>query len=293
MSRAAGPRRFRQAARPGEFRRRRPVLSVGITTMREHLPAVIELVGRLLREPAFPADALDERRRQALAAIEQPAQASPVRWRPTRCSAMATRTRAATCATRAPSTRGRRTCRRVTPERVRALHRRFVSAAKANSARSATSTRPRCAARSRPPSATGPHRRRRPSCASPQPWWRRRRCASAGHARQAQRQPGAAPAGAAHRHRCRLPGAAAGQPPARWLCQLAAVDAHPRDRRPELRRALGFSWNTFEPHSRWQATAIFAPQNQPRVEAALKEEVARALKDGFTQAELDEGRRAC
>jgi zinc protease len=49
-------------------------------------------------------------------------------------------------------------------------------------------------------------------------------------------------------------------------------------------------WNSFELHSRWQVSATYAPQNQPKVELALKEEVARALKDGFTQAELDAGR---
>jgi zinc protease len=41
----------------------------------------------------------------------------------------------------------------------------------------------------------------------------------------------------------------------------------------------------------WEASAIFAPQNQPRVEAAFREEVARVLKDGFTQRELDEARK--
>ena len=29
-------------------------------------------------------------------------------------------------------------------------------------------------------------------------------------------------------------------------------------------------WNNFELASRWQASAIFAPQNQPKVEAALQ-----------------------
>ena len=37
----------------------------------------------------------------------------------------------------------------------------------------------------------------------------------------------------------------------------------------------------------WSAYAIAAPQNMARVETALKEEVARALKDGFTQGEVD------
>jgi zinc protease len=40
----------------------------------------------------------------------------------------------------------------------------------------------------------------------------------------------------------------------------------------------------------WQASAIFAPQNRARVEAAFREEVARALKDGFTAQEVSEGR---
>ncbi len=36
----------------------------------------------------------------------------------------------------------------------------------------------------------------------------------------------------------------------------------------------------------WMAYAIAAPQNIPKVEKALREEVARALKDGFTDAEV-------
>jgi len=53
----------------------------------------------------------------------------------------------------------------------------------------------------------------------------------------------------------------------------------------------GIDWNQQEPNSRWQASAIFAPQNAAKVEAALREEIARALKDGFTAAELAEGKR--
>jgi zinc protease len=50
-------------------------------------------------------------------------------------------------------------------------------------------------------------------------------------------------------------------------------------------------WSGVEPHSEWVASAIFAPQNQPKVEAAFKEELARALKEGFTAQELAEGQR--
>lgn len=53
----------------------------------------------------------------------------------------------------------------------------------------------------------------------------------------------------------------------------------------------GLTWNPFEAHSPWVASAIFAPQNQPKVEAAFEQELARALKDGFTARELTEGKR--
>ena len=51
----------------------------------------------------------------------------------------------------------------------------------------------------------------------------------------------------------------------------------------------GIQWNSVEPNSPWQASAIYAPQNRAKVEAAFQEEVARALKDGFSAQELSEG----
>ena len=48
-------------------------------------------------------------------------------------------------------------------------------------------------------------------------------------------------------------------------------------------------WNSIERNSPWRASAIFAPQNRAKVETAFREEVARALKDGFTAQELTEG----
>ncbi len=47
-------------------------------------------------------------------------------------------------------------------------------------------------------------------------------------------------------------------------------------------------WNSIEPNSPWQTAAIYAPQNRAKVEAAFQEEMARALKDGFTAQELAE-----
>lgn len=57
----------------------------------------------------------------------------------------------------------------------------------------------------------------------------------------------------------------------------------------DVRTNIG--WNSVEPHSEWQASAIFAPQNRAKVEAAFQEELALALKNGFTAAELAAGQR--
>jgi len=49
-------------------------------------------------------------------------------------------------------------------------------------------------------------------------------------------------------------------------------------------------WSNIDRNSLWQASAIFAPQNRAKVDTAFREEVARALKDGFTAQELAEGK---
>jgi zinc protease len=38
--------------------------------------------------------------------------------------------------------------------------------------------------------------------------------------------------------------------------------------------------------------AIYAPQNRAKLEAAMRDEIARALADGFAPAEFEDGRRA-
>ena len=53
----------------------------------------------------------------------------------------------------------------------------------------------------------------------------------------------------------------------------------------------GVDWNQHEPNSIWEASAIFAPQNRAKVETAFREEVSRALKEGFTQRELAEAKK--
>ena len=52
----------------------------------------------------------------------------------------------------------------------------------------------------------------------------------------------------------------------------------------------GVRWSTDDLNSGFVLGAIFAPQNQARVEAALREELERSLRDGFSAAELDTAR---
>ncbi|HLO93302.1 MAG TPA: pitrilysin family protein, partial [Burkholderiaceae bacterium] len=54
----------------------------------------------------------------------------------------------------------------------------------------------------------------------------------------------------------------------------------------------GVNLGAEDPSGAWYVYAIFAPQNREKVETALREEVARALKDGFSAKELDEAKQA-
>ncbi len=51
-------------------------------------------------------------------------------------------------------------------------------------------------------------------------------------------------------------------------------------------------WNEVEPNSTLNVVAIFAPQNRKKLAAALAEELQRASKEGFTEAEVQEARAA-
>ena len=67
-----------------------------------------------------------------------------------------------------------------------------------------------------------------------------------------------------------------------------------------LRQKEGFSYgagsmlnaNSQDPVAVWQAYAIYAPENRSKLEAAFDDELQKALKDGFTQEELDFARNA-
>jgi zinc protease len=52
-----------------------------------------------------------------------------------------------------------------------------------------------------------------------------------------------------------------------------------------------FSASPLDEAASFRVSAIFAPQNRARVEQAIREEVARALKDGFSADELEAGKK--
>jgi zinc protease len=267
-------------------------VGVQVSTVRENLPAVIELLGRLLKDPAFSAEALDEQRAQWLTTLEgqrkepgavaanalarhgNPYPRGDLRHAPT-FDEMELDTRA------------------VTPEQLRGFHHRFYSAATSEFA--AVGDIDPAAVRKALEAAFGD--------------WR-------------QPAAGALPY-------VRAPRPLIGMPPLRVLLNtpdkqnanlelvlpLAMNDDHPDFAAMlmanemfgasassrlwmRIRETDGLSydvrsqidWSPFEANSPWLASAIFAPQNQPRVEAAFREETLRVLKDGFSQAELDNQR---
>jgi zinc protease len=267
-------------------------LAVSITTKRDRLPAVIDLVGRLLREPAYAPEPLEEARRQWLAGIERQ------RKEPDAVIANVLARHGN------PYARGdlrharsfdemEQDVNAVKPEHLKAFHRRFVSAAQGEFA--AVGAIDAAAVQQALQAAFGD--------------WRQPAAGALGYTR--------------------VPQPLVAVPPRRFVeitpdkananlqggLSLPISDRHPdhaalslanyifglggnsrlwtRIRETEglsydVRSMLG--WSSTDDNTPWTVTAIFAPGNQPKVEAALKEELARSLKNGFTQQELDQGR---
>jgi len=53
----------------------------------------------------------------------------------------------------------------------------------------------------------------------------------------------------------------------------------------------GFSASQLDEAASFRVAAIFAPQNRERVEQAIREEIARAVKDGFSAEEVEAGKK--
>jgi zinc protease len=264
-------------------------LSVAISSRREHVAEVIRLVGRVLRQPTLPAAALEEVRQQALAGLaEQSKEPEAVLD-----NAIARHGN--------PYPRGdvrhARTFdeqeadwKAISVDRVKGYHQRFVSAAHGQFA--AVGDVDEATLKQALTEALGDWRSAEPYARVPDPL---------------------VPV-APHRFALQTPDKQNATFSARLA--LALTDQHPDypafmlanhllgsggDSRlwNRIREKDGLSysvysavqWSPLEPNSEWVASAIFAPQNRDKVEQAFHEELARALKDGFTQSEFDAGRR--
>lgn len=268
-------------------------LWVWITTKRERLPEVITLVGRLLREPAFDAKTLEELRGQWLAGIEQQ-RSEPDATVAQRIERHGSPWPRGDIRHAASFDEEAEDVRALTLAAVQAFHRRFASAQKAEFA--AVGDMDAAAVRAALQQALGDWRQ---PAAGPEP-----------HRRVPR--PIAAPAPA------RFVDITPDKANANLLARLVLpiTDSHPdfvalqlanhifgRDTDSRLwtriRETEGLSYDVRsvldvpvrDAGATLSFSAIFAPANQPRVEQALNEELARSLKDGFTQAELDRARQ--
>lgn len=264
-------------------------VDVSISSRREHLAAAIALAGDLLRRPAFPAEAFDEVRRQALTAIESQ------RKEP---DALAEN---ALGRIGNPYPRGDvrhvrsfdemvEDVNAVSLDKIRDFHRRFYGAARGEFA--AAGDLDVAQVRNALQQAFGDWTTGAPYTRVPQTFV----------APAPQRLVIATPDKQNATLMAKLPMPLSDQdadyPALSMANYLLGLGGNSRLWK-RIRESEGLSydvrsmvsWNSREPHSTWTASAIFAPQNAARVEQAFREEVARALRDGFTAQELSEGQR--
>ena len=267
-------------------------LWVNVTTRRDRLPEVIALIGRLLREPAFEAGPLEEMRKQWLVGLDN-ARQDPAAVVQRRIETHGNPWPAGDLRHMPSFEEEAAAVRAVTLEQVRAFHRRFVSAQRGEFA--AVGDMDVAAVRAALAQAFGSWRQ---PAGGPEPQARVPRPLEP--PRQA-------------RFVAMLPDKANANLAARLV--LPIDDSHPdhaalllanqvfgrgTDSRLWMRireqEGLSYdvgSWLDFPVQDKgttFNITAIFAPQNQPRVEQALQQELARSLAEGFTQAELDAAR---
>ena len=264
-------------------------VDVSIVSRREHLADAIALAGELLRRPAFPADAFDEVRRQALTAIESQ------RREPDALAENALG-RIGNPYPRGDVRHARsfdemvEDVKAVTPEKIRDFHGRFYGAARGEFA--AAGDLDVAQVRDALQRAFGDWATGVPYTRVPQPFV----------APAPQRLVIATPDKQNATLMAKLPMPLSDQdadyPALSMANYLLGLGGNSRLWK-RIRESEGLSydvrsmvnWNSREPHSLWTASAIFAPQNAARVEKAFRDEVARALRDGFTAQELAEGQR--
>jgi zinc protease len=268
-------------------------LNVSITTVRDNLPAAITLVGRILRNPTFPKDAFEEARSQWLTGIESQ------RKEPGAVVANALERHGNPYRKGDPryvSTFEEQEAdvKAVQVAQVQAFHKRFVSAARSEFA------------------AVGDLDASAVNAALDKAFadWQAPAAGALPYVRVANPLVVVPPV------RLMLPAPDKQNANLHVVLPLGVNDNHADYAAlmtanymfggggnsrlwKRLREKEGFSydvrssieWSSEDLNSTWTSTAIFAPQNQAKVEAAWREELALSLNGGFTAAELADARQ--
>jgi zinc protease len=264
-------------------------VTVSLRTRRDQLAGAIGLVGELLRRPSFPADALDELRRQSLSTIEEQ------RHEPDALGSNAIARHGN------PYPRGDVRHARsfdemvedvnaVTLEKIRAFHAQFYGAAKGEFGAAGDIDVPQVQAALQ--AAFGDWKGGAAFTRVPRP------LVTIAPERLVLQTPDKQNANLYARLSVPLSDNDADYPALMVANYLLGSGGSSRLwKRIREKEGLSYdvrssvAWNSHEANSAWLASAIFAPQNLPKVEAALREELAKALKDGFSAQELAEGKR--
>ena len=265
-------------------------VSFGIVSRREHIAEAIALVGQMAREPVFPQAAMAEVRQQTLTAIEQqrdepraivqnallrhdnPYPRGDVRHARTFDEIVAD-------------------VQAVTPAQVQDYHRRFYGASDAQFA--AVGDFDPAAVRQALQAAFGPWKSPSPYTRVPRPFF------APDATRMVMQTPDKQNAVLGVQQHVPLNDTDADYA-AFALANFMLGSGGDSRLWKRIRERDGLSygtwssvdWNPFEANSLWAATAIYAPQNRDKVEQAFREEVALALKEGFTDQEVANAKQA-
>ena len=266
----------------------RGVVVVNLQSRREHLASVVELVSRLLREPSFDGGVLAELQRQALSAIEQ------ARLEPADIVAKAVARHGNPYGPGDPRAVASfdddaQAVKSVTLEHLRRFHSRFIGAGTAEFA--AVGDFDAAALRSVLEKELGPWTSPSPYRRVEDPLW------SATPVRMVFNTPDKQNAYLQIRQPLPLPDTHP-DAPALMLANMMLGGGGSSRLWIRLREKGGLSydvrssidWNPLEAHSVWSASAIFAPGNLKAAEEAFKDEIAQALREGFSEAELRDAR---
>ncbi len=267
-------------------------LAVGITSKREHLPAVIALVGKLLRQPAYTADGLQELRGLWLAGIEAQRK-EPEAILANRLARHGNPYPRGDLRYAGTFDESEQDVKAVTLDKLRSFHRRYLSAATGEF--SAVGDLDAAAVQQALQKAFGDWRQ---PAAGPQAYVRvPQPLVAAPPLRFVERTPDKA--NAQFKAQMALPLNDL-SPDYAALAVANFIFGQGQDSRlwQRVRQREGLSygvgssigWSNIDANSMFSISAIFAPQNQAKVEAALTEELARSLKDGFLQTELEAAR---